>query len=82
VVAIIGEFCGTTIFLLFAYLGTQAAQFDGKRLGTSNYIGQPSNTSQLLYIALSFGFSLAVTAWAFFRISGSFFNPAVCLVRP
>jgi len=33
----------------------------------------------LLYIALSFGFSLAVNAWVFFRISGGLFNPAVSL---
>jgi aquaporin related protein len=43
-----------------------------------------SNAQQLQYIALSFGFSLAVTAWVFFRISGGLFNPAVtfgmCLI--
>ncbi|BGO90627.1 hypothetical protein NBRC10512v2_002880 [Rhodotorula toruloides] len=37
------------------------------------------NTSNLLYIALSFGFSLAVNAWIFFRVSGGLFNPAVSL---
>ena len=37
------------------------------------------NPSQLLYISLSFGFSLAVNAWVFFRISGGLFNPAVRL---
>lgn len=30
-----------------------------------------------MFIALSFGFSLAVNAWVFFRISGGLFNPAV-----
>jgi aquaporin related protein len=38
-----------------------------------------SNPSQLLYISLSFGFSLAVNAWVFFRISGGLFNPCVTL---
>ena len=38
---------------------------------------QQKNPSQLLYISLSFGFSLAVNAWVFFRISGGLFNPAV-----
>ena len=33
----------------------------------------------LLFIALAFGFSLATTAWAFYRISGGLFNPAVVL---
>lgn len=36
-----------------------------------------SNTSILLYSALCFGFSLAVNAWVFFRVSGGLFNPAV-----
>lgn len=36
--------------------------------------------SILLYIALSFGFSLAVNAWVFFRITGGMFNPAVSFV--
>lgn len=38
-----------------------------------------SNPQQLQYIALSFGFSLAVNAWVFFRISGGLFNPAVSI---
>ena len=33
----------------------------------------------ILYIALAFGFSLAVNAWVFYRISGGLFNPAVVL---
>jgi aquaporin rerated protein, other eukaryote len=33
----------------------------------------------LSYIALSFGFSLMVNAWVFYRISGGLFNPAVSL---
>lgn len=37
------------------------------------------NPSQLLYISLSFGFSLTVCAWIFFRVSGGLFNPAVSL---
>lgn len=37
------------------------------------------NTSNLLYISLCFGFSLAVNAWIFFRVSGGLFNPAVSL---
>jgi len=33
----------------------------------------------LLFISLSFGFSLMVTVWAHYRISGGLFNPAVTL---
>lgn len=32
-----------------------------------------------MFISLSFGFSLLVTAWIFYRITGGLFNPAVTL---
>lgn len=38
-----------------------------------------SNPSQLLYISLSFGFSLAVNAWGFSAFSAGLFNPCVTL---
>lgn len=66
-VAMAGEFVGTVMFLYFAFAGTQIA----------NTIGEVPNLQQLLFISLSFGFSLLVTAWAFYRISGGLFNPAV-----
>jgi len=47
--------------------------------GQSGSEASVANTSNLLYISLSFGFSLAVNAWIFFRISGGLFNPAVSL---
>lgn len=70
-VAASGEFIGTTLFLFFALGGTQVAQ----AIGTVNGVKQDYN--ELLYISLSFGMSLAVCAWAFYRISGGLFNPAV-----
>ncbi|KAL6713666.1 Aquaporin-1 [Lecanora helva] len=72
-VAMIGEFVGTFLFLFFALSGTQVAN-------TQDYtISQAANPAKLLYIGLCFGFSLAVNAWVFFRISGGLFNPAVTL---
>lgn len=32
-----------------------------------------------MFISLSFGFSLIVNAWVFFRVSGALFNPAISL---
>ena len=67
-VAMSGEFVGTILFLFFAFGGTQIA----------NTLPDSEPTlSKLLFISLSFGFSLATTAWAFYRISGGLFNPAV-----
>ena len=63
------------MFLFFAFAAANVALQDCKECGT----GVPPNIAQLLYISLAFGFSLAVNAWVFFRISGGLFNPAVAL---
>ncbi|KAI4127634.1 MAG: hypothetical protein LQ347_004526, partial [Umbilicaria vellea] len=78
-VAMCGEFAGTFLFLFFAFSGTQVANTNQTGATATATAAQVPNTSQLLYIALSFGFSLAVNAWVFFRISGGLFNPAVSL---
>jgi aquaporin rerated protein, other eukaryote len=71
-IAISGEFCGTFLFLFMALGATQVA----------NTVAPPTTAGErigwLMYIALAFGFSLAVNAWVFYRISGGLFNPAVC----
>ena len=72
-VAMSGEFVGTILFLWFALSATQVAALTNP---------DPSGTQTpqtLLFIALAFGFSLLVNAWAFYRISGGLFNPAVVL---
>ncbi|CCC14064.1 hypothetical protein SMACR_08513 [Sordaria macrospora] len=69
----IGEFVGTFLFLFFAFAATQVAN-----TAPANAGGLPS-TSNLLYISLAFGFSLMVNVWAFFRVTGGAFNPAVTL---
>ena len=76
-IAMCGEFAGTFLFLFFAFSGTQVANSETQ--GSATTIAQGSNPAQLLYISLCFGFSLAVTAWVFFRISGGLFNPSVML---
>ncbi|KAK4695913.1 hypothetical protein P7C71_g1914, partial [Lecanoromycetidae sp. Uapishka_2] len=80
-VAVIGEFIGTISFLFFAFAGTQVANISSNtNTGTTVVTTvQQKNPSELLYISLSFGFSLAVNAWVFFRISGGLFNPAVTI---
>ncbi|KAK3110325.1 Aquaporin-1 [Teratosphaeriaceae sp. CCFEE 6253] len=83
----VGEFVGTFLFLFFAFAATQvanaaaaAANANGNGAQTSDgSISQSPNAQTLMYIALAFGFSLAVNAWVFFRITGGLFNPAVTL---
>src|ERR1700761_1310908 len=67
-VACCGEFIGTFFFLFFALSGTQVANTHGD---------DHEELSRLLYISIAFGFSLAVNAWVWFRVSGGLFNPAV-----
>lgn len=78
-----GEFVGTVLFLFFALSGTQVANSINTSSGMS-IAETGANPQQLQYISLCFGFSLAVNAWVFFRISGGLFNPAVtfgmCLI--
>jgi len=62
------EFVGTTTFLLLAFGGVQAA-----------HDVQGPALEQTLYIATSFGLSLLVSAWFFFRATGGLFNPEVSL---
>lgn len=73
-IAMMGEFAGTFLFLLFALGGTNVVNAAPEQ-------GQPeslaANPAKLLFISLCFGMSLAVNAWVFFRISGGLFNPAV-----
>jgi aquaporin related protein len=79
IVAVIGEFVGTFSFLFFAFTGAQTANVaSNPNTGDTVITGTAQKTpQQLLYISLAFGFSLAVNAWVFFRVSGGLFNPAV-----
>ncbi|KAF2802428.1 aquaporin-like protein [Mytilinidion resinicola] len=83
-IAMCGEYVGTVLFLYFALSGTQVANNIPSSSTGKTAAQVESNPQQLQYIALSFGFSLAVNAWVFFRISGGLFNPAVtfgmCLI--
>lgn len=78
-VASLGEFVGTTMFLFFAFAGTEVANIASNANGSSN--SSDSNTTTggstgfnvnvLLYIALSFGFSLMVNVWVSSQLSAS-----------
>ncbi|KAK6435967.1 hypothetical protein LTR95_007838 [Oleoguttula sp. CCFEE 5521] len=80
-VAAVGEFVGTTMFLFFAFAGTQVANIGANDTSASSTTGAATGFSPIVltYISLSFGFSLMVNVWIFFRISGGLFNPAVTL---
>ncbi|KAJ5715460.1 uncharacterized protein N7483_012641 [Penicillium malachiteum] len=70
---VLGEFVGTFMFLFFSFAGAQVSNTPMPPPGSD------PNTSNLLYSSLAFGFSLTVNVWAFFRVTGGLFNPAVTL---
>src|SRR5690348_14530839 len=77
-VATVGEFVGTYLFLYFSYAGNLMAV---SRAATSAPTSNMSSETAI-FISLTYGFSLLVNVWAFYRISGGLFNPAVRLNLP
>lgn len=75
-IAVIGEFVGTTLFLFFAFAAVQTANAKTDNLPRVGAAGAPS-LLQIAYIAFAFGLSLMVNVFVFFRVSGGQFNPAV-----
>ncbi|OKL61945.1 hypothetical protein UA08_02231 [Talaromyces atroroseus] len=72
-IAVIGEFVGTFLFLFWSFAGTQISNTPMPPPGSD------PNPSALLYAALAFGFSLTVNVWAFYRVTGGLFNPSVTM---
>jgi len=67
------EFIGTFFFLSLAFGAVQATTSAGE-------VGQaPPNALNVFIASVSFGFSLLVSAWCFYRASGGLFNPNVTL---
>ncbi|TLD23866.1 hypothetical protein PspLS_06805 [Pyricularia sp. CBS 133598] len=79
--AALAEFVGTFLFLFFAFSAAGVANAVPPEL--TDGVAAP-NIAALLYISFAFGISLMVNVFAFYRISGGQFNPAVsvalCLV--
>lgn len=80
-VAFLGEFVGTCMFLYFAFAGTIVANIGAQKSSANTTTNATVGFSPIvnLYVAVSFGFSLLVNVWIFFRVSGGLFNPAVTL---
>ncbi|KAB5542745.1 aquaporin-2 [Coniochaeta sp. 2T2.1] len=76
IVAVLAEFVGTFMFLFLAFAGTQVANGLSVPTLPTEDVYDPTI---LILISLSFGFSLLANAWAFYRVSGGLFNPAVSL---
>jgi aquaporin related protein len=70
------------MFLFIAFAGTHFANFPTAQPVVPNAGGASAtfvDTSNILFIASSFGAGLAINAHIFFHVSGSVFNPAITL---
>jgi len=76
----VGEFFGTFMFLFMAFAG---CQIGGSSVSLAENLKSgehtPPDAGKLLYISFAFGMALAVNVWAWARVSGGMFNPAVRL---
>lgn len=77
-IAAYGEFVGTFTFLLFAYIICNVANH-ALELKNSANTPTTSHPSQIIMIAIGFGFSLMFSVWCFAGVSGGALNPAVSL---
>ena len=85
IVAILGEFVGTFLFLFLSFAGTQIANMSVTAVAAANLLestgkGSPPDPINVMFIALAFGLSLMANVWAFYRVTGGLFNPCVSWV--
>jgi aquaporin related protein len=73
IVASTGEFVGTFMFLYFAFTTHLMISDQASDVGRN---GGPS-AQTVIFISLGYGFSLLITVWGWYRVSGGVFNPAV-----
>ncbi|MBW0487667.1 hypothetical protein O181_027382 [Austropuccinia psidii MF-1] len=80
------EFFGTALFLLIGMGGiqaaaasTQAAQDNLKAVSPNAPVNAVASVEHLLYVSTSMALALLASAWTFFRVSGSAFNPQIAL---
>lgn len=70
-IACLGEFAGTTMFI-FLGLGCIKTAQDSQTAVQTETVTTLSNQA-LIFIAVGMGMSLLVTAWVFYRITGGLF---------
>lgn len=78
IIAAGSEFCGTFLFLLFAEAIATTVSNRADILKAQN-AQTTTDLEGLLLSSLGFGFSLCISVWTFYRISGGVQNPAITL---
>lgn len=78
-VAALGEFVGTFLFLFFGY--ASHSMIATAERPTPEGLRDGYSAQATVFIALAYAMAILVTVWAMYRISGGLFNPAVCQVH-
>jgi aquaporin related protein len=79
IIAAVAEFVGTFLFLFFALaINTRAVD---AAADTTGVLTRTGTLEAQLFSSLGFGFSLCISAWVFFRISGGVQNVSVHTCR-
>ncbi|CAN8102683.1 unnamed protein product [Discula destructiva] len=80
-VAMIGEYLGTMMFLFFGFVAAQTGneKADITLQASLNFTNPPPGPSliQIAYISSVFGLSLATNVFVWYRVSGGMFNPSI-----
>jgi aquaporin related protein len=78
-IAMFSEFVGTFLFMLIGLGGNSTvinAPAKAVQYGGGDMMADPA---KIIFVATVWGMAVTVNAWAFFRISGGLFNPAVTM---
>jgi len=76
-IAFVGEFFGTTMFLFIGLGCIKTAQ--DSQSASQTQVATTLSQQTIMFISVGMGLSLLVTAWVFYRITGGLFNPAITL---
>ncbi|TLD06348.1 uncharacterized protein PgNI_08037 [Pyricularia grisea] len=76
-VAALGEFVGTFLFLFFGY--ASHSMIATAERPTPEGLRDGYSAQATVLIALAYAMAILVTVWAMYRISGGLFNPAITL---
>jgi aquaporin related protein len=78
-IAMLSEFVGTFLFM-FVGIGGNSTVANDAAMKLQWGEGSPAaDPAKIFFVATAWGMAVTVNAWAFFRISGGLFNPAVTM---
>jgi aquaporin related protein len=78
-IAMLSEFVGTFLFMFIGIGGNSTVANDAAMKLQWGEGSPAADPAKIFFVATAWGMVVTVNAWAFFRISGGLFNPAVTM---